>query len=564
MPDKAYDLYPSSARTTAERISEYNQHYLHIEEQRQEWETHWSEITDYILPRRGFYSSKGFQANKGEKRHDNIIDGTATRALRVLAAGMQGGLTSPARPWFRIGLVDEELEQFKRVKLWLADVEKILYRTYSRSNFYHAIHSTYTELGGFGTAALFQQEHPQRDVHFIVLTAGEYCLALNQFLEVDTIYRRMWRTVRQMIERWGDNVSDEVQRAAEKTPYEYYEILNLIRPRGSRNAKKLDSANMPWESIYLEYDNPKDILSEGGYNEFPAHCPRWDVTGSDVYGRSPGMDVLADVKALQEYASGNIRAIHLRNDPPILAPSYLQSDLRTYPGGVNYFATGQDPGGLKPLYEVQPDVQHTLQLIQDTRDGIREGLYNDLFLMILERPNMTATEVIERSEEKLLMLGPVIERQMHELLDPCIHRTFSILSRKNALPPPPEEIQGIDYRVEYISLLAQAQKRLATANMRGFVGFVADIAQARQLPDAWDKVNIDKAIDAFGDAYGVPADIIMTDDEVEQIRRARQAAMERERMRREAGEEIGAMKTLADTPTGGETALTDLMRAGGG
>jgi hypothetical protein len=548
-----------------DRVKRYTDYLKYLEDQRQHWESTWKDITDYILPRRGFYPALGNQANQGEDRHDLILDGTATRAIRVLAAGMQGGLTSPARPWFKLGLEDDDLERSPNVKSWLGMTERRMYRVFARSNFYDTIHAVYTELPGFGTACLIEEEDWRDVIRFNALTAGEYCLACNHRNRVDTLYRRAWMTADQMRERWGeDRLGEGPKRALKDNPFEYFEVLNVIAPRDNRDVRKLDSWNMPWESLYCELTNPKDFLSESGYREFPAFAPRWDVAAGDVYGRSPGMDVLSDTKALQEYTSGNIRAIHTRNNPPISAPSSMKGRLKVYPGGINYYAAGQDAATLKPLYEVKPEVQHTMALIQDTRLAIREGLFNDMFLMLLEKPNMTATEVAERHSEKMLMLGPVIERQTHELLDPLIDRTFNIMMRRGLIPPPPREVQGMELRTDYISILAQAQKLVATQSIRGTVSFVAGLAEASQSMAAWDKLNIDEAIDEFSDAIGAPANLILSSADAKKIREARQKAQAEALQRQRAAENIAAAKTLSETDTQTESALTEVRRAMGG
>jgi len=558
------------AESLEERARQYVEQNRFLEEQRSNWETHWQEITDYIVPRRGFYPRAGKKPNEGEKKHSKIINGVATRALRVLAAGMQGGLTSPARPWFKLGLVNDELEDQANVKAWLGQVEKRMYRVFARSNFYDTIHAIYTELAGFGTSSLFEEEHFDKVICFRVLTAGTFCLATDEYGVVNTIFRRFWLTAKQMASKFGEEaLSDGIRKVLKRTPYEYYEILHAIQPRDNRDRTKRDNRNMPYESLYLEFRNPKQVLRESGFNEFPCFCPRWDVTGADTYGRSPGMDVLSDVKMLQELEKSNIVALHKRNDPPMRAPSYYKGNIKTFPGGINYFGTGQDPGGLQALYEVDPDVDKTQAKIEKVEMAIREGLYNDLFLMILERPNMTATEVVERHEEKMLMLGPVIERQTHELLDPCIDRTFNIMIRRGMIPTPPEEIQGQELRVEYISLLAQAQKLVATQSIQGFTGFVTDLAVATQNPEIWDKVDTDKAIEAFHDSVGAPAELLRADEEVVAIREGRRKAILEEQARQREERNIASMRELSQTPTGeegGQTALSDLKRTleGGG
>jgi len=560
----------AAGKSVEERVHEYVEENTFLEGQRQYWENHWKEITEYVLPDHGMYRGEDDPADQGKKKRSSILDDTAEGSLEVLASGMQGGLTSPARPWFKLGLMDDELEQYQPVKSWLGQVERRMYRVFSRSNFYDTMHSVYLELGGFGTAPYIELEDPIRIIRFESLPPGQYSLALNENGVVDTIYRRYWQTIRQLERRFGkEALSENLQAKLEQgkaQPYEYVECLHVIQPREDRDRTKLGNLDFEFESIYLEYDNAKDFLSEGGFQEFPVMAPRWKVAGSNPYGRSPGMRVLPNVKMLQEMQKAQIVALHKRNNPPVRVPSFYKGKLKTYPGGTNYFAAGQDPGGLAPLYEVTPDVDKTEMKIERVQFAISVGLYEDLFKMIAATKYgqpPTATEIAERHEEKLIMLGPVIERQTHEALDPTINRTFNIMWRRGMLPPPPEVVQGLELRVEYISLLAQAQKLVATRSIRGIVGFVAELADATQSPAPWDKVDLDVAIDAYHEAVGAPADMLVADDEVQKIRVQRAEMIRQQQAREQAAQNIDAMKTMSETSMDREqpTALVELQKS---
>lgn len=545
-----------------ERAKKYQRRLAALEQERNEWESLWQELSDYLCPYRGFYIARGQQPNRGDRRGGKIRDGVATRALRILAAGLQGGLTSPARPWFRLGLSDSGLSEQSGVREWLAAVERIMYAAFARSNFYSAIHSVYADLAAFGTACLYEEEDPARILHFRVLTAGEYALACDSRGRTDTVYRRIWMTAEQMIDRFGEErVSDSVREAmTNDRPDQWFEVLHAVQPRRKRDATKKDGINLPYESLYQELAGEGAVLSEGGYEEFPYMAPRWDITGSDVYGRSPGMDTLPDVKMLQKMQEKSIKAIEKQVDPPLRVPISYADSLNTVPGGINYIDSS-NPAGLGPLYEVRFDVAAAEAKIERVQQAVREGLFNDLFLMILERPNMTATEVSERHEEKLLMLGPVIERQFSELLDPLIDRTFGILWRAGRIPPSPQELQGREMKVEYISLLAQAQKLVGTQSIGAAMQFVGMIAQMN--PEVLDKVDFDEAVSQYGDLVGLPPKIIRPDAAVAQIRQARAQQQQQVQAEQQAMAMAQGAQVLGKTPTNPDepNALTDLMAA---
>jgi hypothetical protein len=351
-------------------------------------------------------------------------------------------------------------------------------------------------------------------------------------------------TAKHMIERFGEGkVSDGVRNANKTNPYTWFQVVHACQPRKNYDDRKLDAVNMPWESVYLEYKDEKAILSKSGYREFPYMAPRWDVAGVDVMGRSPGMDVLAEVKRLQEIETTSLMALHKEVDPPVLIPTALRGIVDLLPGGIT-FADLAATGQAGALYNVKMNIAETEAKIEVIRMAIREGFYNDMFLMLIEPRQMTATEVMERHEEKLLMLGPVIERQIHELLDPVIDRTFSIMLRNG-----------------HIALLAQAQKLVATKSIQSTLNFVAAIAEV--IPQAWDKIDIDQTIDEYSDAVGAPGSIIRSDDAVQVIREQRA-----ERQRQQAQmEQMLAMiqggKELSQTSTGpgeGDNALQELQR----
>jgi hypothetical protein len=532
-----------------------------LEDEQTEWIPHMQDITNYILPRKGKYLARGQKIKEGEVKNQKIVDGTATRALRVLSAGMQGGLTSPARPWFRLALQDTDLMEFGPVKDWLTAIEKIMYGVFSQSNFYSSVHSVYTELGGFGTACLFLEEDLKNIIHFRVMTAGEYSLANDSKGRVDTVYRRFWMTARNIIKQFGaENVSTNIKQDAEKNPLNWYEIVHAIQPNNDRDIEKVDNQNFPYESVYLEYAKDEKLLSKSGYEEFPCMCPRWDTTASEVYGRSPGMDVLPDVKMLQSMSESKIKLVHKIHDPPLNVPSSLHTNkVSLIPGTINPI----DPNAqntIEPTVNVNPAVvPPVLQDIEDLRVQIREGLFNDLFLMITGQTSnqpISATEVLERKEEKLLMLGPVIERQFFELLDPLIERTFNILGRRGFLPPPPPEIGGAEMKVEYISLLAQAQKLAGTQGIGAFVDFVGQLSTIK--PEVLDKINGDQTVEEYAEMIGVTPTVVNSEEEALVIRQVRVEQQQRQQQLELLNAGVEGAKTLSETDTEGKNALTDL------
>lgn len=539
----------------------YRRRWSTMKKERATFFGHWQELSEYIVPRRGRFLST--DVNKGTKKNNKIIDSTATMALRTLSAGMMSGITSPARPWFRLGTPDPGLMEIAEVKQWLFQVEKRMRDVFSRSNLYNSLQTVYEEMGVFGTGAILIEEDAEDVIRCYPFTAGEYAIALSDRLEINSFYREFRLTVGQVVEWFGlDNCSDSVRSQWKNSNFDHWiDVLHILEPNVNAQQGMSDNLNMPYVSAYMEQGQSSRFLSESGYEEFPVMAPRWHINGADIYGRSPGMDVLGDVKALQVEQKRKAQGIDKMVNPPMQAPHSLRGQpASVLPGGVTYVDQVQgNQGGLRPIYEVNPRLADLQQDIAETQDRIRQGFYADLFQMLTmtNRRQITAREIDERHEEKLLMLGPVLERLHSELLDPLVDRTFNIMLRNGLVPPPPELLQGMDLKVEYISILAQAQRVVGTGAIERLAGFVGNLAQAN--PEALDKLDMDQSIDEYAEMLGVPPKMVLPDDEVQRIRAARaqqQQAMARQQQMAQGAE---SAKTLSQTDTSSENLLTQVL-----
>ena len=513
-----------------------------LKRDRSSWIEHWREISENLQPRLGRFVVS--DTNKGTKRHQKIHDNTGTLAARTLSAGLMAGQTSPARPWFKLELEDRDLMESADVKAWLFDVTTILRRIFSASNTYRALHSMYDELGLFGTAANLVVDDFNDVLHNHPYTIGEYAVAANEKGLVDTLVSERSLTVRQCVERFGlancsNTIKDLWNRHSIYTPVT---VVHVIRPRDKRDQSKLDSRNMAYESVY--YEEGRDsagFLGESGFRKLPLLAPRWDVTGNDVYGKSPGMECLGDVKQLQFQQLRKAQGIDYMVNPPLQVPTvYKEAENQRLPGGVMFVDQVSPGGGVRTAFEVNLNLNHLLEDIQDIRARVRSGFFADLFLMLANAPadgRMTATEVAERHEEKLLMLGPVLERQHNELLSPLIDIAFDKAARAGILPPPPPETQGMDLKVEFISVLAQAQRAVGAQSTDRMLGTIASMAQL--WPEVRHKVNALQAVDEYAEMYGVPPRIIVPDDQA-------QAAIEADARAAQAAQAAAMAKPVAD------------------
>lgn len=535
--------------------------------ERTTWEPHWREIAEYFLPR----STRWFLAdtNRGQKRHQRIIDSTTTRALRTLSSGMMAGLTSPARPWFRLTTPDPDLAEFGAVKRWLHAVELRMREVFNKSNLYNALPTAYAELGAYGTSAILMLEDDEDVLRFYPLTAGSYWIAQSSRLDVDTLYRELRFTVRQCVQEFGiEAVSAGVADAFRRGSYEQHvDVIHAIEPNDERLAGKLGAQGMEWRSCWFEKScsaaaDADRFLRVSGMREKPFVAPRWLTVGEDTYGSSPCMDALGDAKALQLQQRRKAQAIDKMIDPPLVGPSSLRNQrVSLIPGDVTYVDINQQGQTLRSIYDVQLRPDMLLQDTQEIQGRIESALYADLFLMLsmTDRRQITAREIEERHEEKLLALGPVLERLNDEMLDPIIDRAFGVMLRSGQIPPPPMELEGVDLKVEYISILAQAQRMLGIAAVDRFVGFVGNMAAVN--PDALDKLDVDQVIDEYADMTGVSPRIVRTDDDVAAMRegRAQQQRMaQMAQMAQPMQQAAQAAQTLATTENNPDSLLANL------
>lgn len=547
-------------QTTRQRI--LARHAALISE-RASWVSHWKDISDNLLPRAGrFFTS---DRNRGEKRYNSIYDSTGTRALRVLAAGMMAGMTSPARPWFRLTTSVPELDESPAVKTWLADVTRLMQMVFAKSNTYRALHSMYEELGAFGTASSIVLPDYRNVIHHYTLTTGEFSIATDHRGVVNTVYREFEMTVGQMVGEFGlDKVSTQVKGMYDRNALDQWvPVVHAIEPRAVRDPARRDARNMPFRSVYLEKGGNDDaILRESGYREFPALCPRWGVTGGDIYGNSPAMEALGDIKQLQHEQLRKAQGIDYQTKPPLQVPTSLKNQgVNTLPGGVTYVDTAAQNAGIRSAWEANLRLDYLLTDIQDIRERIKASFYADLFLMLANgtNPQMTATEVAERHEEKLLMLGPVLERMHNEILDPLIDQAFTRLVAAGIVPPPPQELQGMELNVEFVSMLAQAQRAIATNGIDRFVGNLGAVAGFK--PEVLDKFDADRWADAYADMLGIDPELIVPGDKVALIRQARAEAAQQQAAAEQMAAGAKTARDLAAADTSGENALTDVTRA---
>ncbi|EJL90263.1 portal protein [Pantoea sp. GM01] len=534
-----------------------------LKQERTSFESHWRDLSDFISPRSSRFLVS--EANRDDRRNTKIVDPTATLGERTLASGMMSGITSPARPWFKLALPDPQMMDYGPVKQWLETVQNRMNDMFNKSNLYQSLPIVYGQIGTYGTAAMAVLEDDEDVIRTYPFPIGSYYVSNSSRLSIDTVFREFRMTTRQLVEQFGlDAVSETVKgQWTTQNTESWHDVIHAIYPNVNRETGKLDAKNKRFKSVYFEKAGDDKVLRESGYDEHPVLAPRWEVNGEDAYGSNcPGMTALGQVKALQLQGKRRDQLIDKATNPPMVGPSSLKAQrVSQLPGSITYVdqLSGQD--GLKPLYQVNPQTNELMAAIQDTREIIRSSYFVDLFLMLqnINTRSMPVEAVNELREEKLLMLGPVLERLNDEFLDPLIDRAFSIMVRKGMLPPAPEVMQGMPLRIEYISVMAQAQKSIGLSSLSQTVGFIGQLAQFK--PEALDKLDADQAIDAFSEMSGVSPTVIVPDEMVAQIRKQRAEQVQQQQQMQMAQMAVQGAKDLSQTSTEGQNALTAM--AGG-
>lgn len=531
----------------------YEQRRGQLELERQSFIPHWRECAEYIRPRRGRFLIT--DRNKGDKRYQSIINSKATQAYQIAKSGMLAGSMSPARPWFALETPDPDLMDNNEVKIYLRDVEAVMRRIFNESNFYGAAAEFLGELILFGTAAMTHVDDFENVARFYTHTAGSYMIGTNDKYEVDVLYREYEMTVKQMVEQFGkERCSRFVQDAYDRGNYNTWApVIHAIEPNELYRPGSPFAGGKAYKSVYYEptgtdVDREK-LLSISGFDEFPAHVARWDVTGEDIYGTDcPGMTALGDIKGLQIEERRKAQAIDKMVHPPLSGPPSLRNNpVNQVPGGVTLYdeGTGQD---LRAIYQVNPQVGELRLDIEAVERRIDTAFFVDMFLAISHMEGIqprNQLDITQRNEERLLQLGPVLEHIQSEFLGPLIERTFNQAQRAGILPPIPEVLEEVPLKVKYVSTLAMAQRAVAVQDIERVVNFAGQAAAI--WPEATQKIDIHQVIDLYSSAIGADPTIIVPDEvlEVEEQKQDQLEQMQAELAEGQAQADIAATSAQA-------------------
>lgn len=568
--------------------------FSQLQNERHAFEARWEDIADYMAPSRPQWDNRGvattglttdqdvgIQANKPPD-YSNVIDSTATFSGRTLGAGMMSGLTSPARKWMEMA-IDEVAEMlYPELADWLYLATNALLDIFGASNLYKVLPSTYEDMGFFGTSPMGIFEDFDTTVRFEHYPVGSYYIGLGRGGRVEVFARKFSMTVRQLVNDYAKNrfgeidedglkkLSDMAQEAWRSGHTEQrVNVVQLVKENEDYDPRKLDAKYKRFMSVHYETnsDESKGFIRESGFDRFPILVGRWQVSGSDVYGTNcPGMVALGDVKQLQLGELRSLQAIEKKVHPAMVASlSMRNSNISTLPGDIIYEPDFNGRNGVRPAHTVDLSINEMEQKNAQVRERIKEAFFVNLFLMLASRAGdqpLTATEVNELREEKLFALGPVLQRVDEDLIDPLVEITLELAIKQGRIPPPPESAEGMDYKIEKKSVVAQAQSAFGLSKVERFVNFVNQTAPID--PTILDKVNMDAVVEDYHMGLSLPPKFMRPDEEVAQIRQQRAQQEAAAQGAQNIAQMAGAAKTASEAQTGEGNLLEALIRAEGG
>jgi len=517
--------------------SELKNNLSRLMEKRSTWESHWQEIADLMLPRKAEITK---ERARGDKRSTQIFDATGIHSLELLAASLHGMLTSSANRWFSLRYKEAVLNENDEAREWLEDSIDKMYLAFARSNFQQEIFENYHDLIAFGTSCLMVEEDEDDIIRFSARHIKEIYIEENKKGLIDNVYRKFKLTVDQAIQKFGaENLSKEINNTYKSNPYDEVEICHIVRPRFSYDSSKQDKKNMKFQSIYFEHSTDH-IISVGGFNESPYVVSRYLKSSTEIYGRSPSMNALPDVKVLNKMVEHGLKAAAKQIDPPLLVPDdSMLAPVRMTPGSLNYYRSGSRDR-IEPL-NIGQNTTVTLNAENARREAIARMFHVDQ-LQIQSNRTMTATEVLQRNEEKMRILGPVMGRIQSELLEPMINRVFSIMLRNRLFREAPPILANQEIDIEYVSPMALAQKGQELQNVMRGLELFGSLAQTMPVMDYIDENGLVKQL---VQTLGLPARMIKSDKEVQGIRMERQQAQQQQMLMQQQMAESEMAKNAA-------------------
>lgn len=536
----------------AKTVQEILARFQNIKPQRQVWDGHWQDIKELVRCDSTDFNRKTVQ---GYRRYDLVYDGTAIDANEELASALHSNLTSPTERWFELAVDASNMTQDVRQQMmddpsvmqWLELVADMIYDQYANPdvNFNPTLHEAYLDLGSFGTCVIYQEWcYDKATVLFKSHALATCYIAENSDGHVDTMWRYFEWNGRQIEQEFGDlsmapKLKDEI--AKDKTKNKAFKMLHHVCPRTDRLYGMLNSKNKLFASYWI-CESTQEMIEESGFDDFPYHASRWIKLGEETYGRGPAMKCLPDIKSLQAMEKVMLKAGQKAVDPPLVVPDDgFLLPIKTSPGSLIF----KEPGAEKiEVLEFKGDVKFGLEQTNQKRDYIRKSFYSEWIKMEKDNKEMTATEVMDRRDEKLRLMAPMLGRQQTELLGPILQRTYNLLHSHNRIPPAPVLLQKRTLKIVYISPAARAQQSVKADRISRFLQDIIPLTQVS--PDVMDAVDTDELVQLYANARGVTRTALRSPKDIAAMRQQRQQAQQAQQMAQVAEPASKSMLNLAN------------------
>lgn len=517
--------------------------------ERVNYEAHCEEVARVVIPRKtGFVGEQ----TAGAKRANKLLNSTGVWSNEMHAAGLHGFATNPAAKWFGLSMTDPRQNEDPEIKKYLSDVEEIMWaRMYAPgTNLITALHENYLDLGAFGMCGL-HTDYNEKDNHltFEARAISGMVVAESNKGIIDTVYRWFTWTVRQCIQEWGkDGVSPAtLKKHNEGLHDDPVKVLHAIFPREKVTSEhgEDDARNMPIASIYIEHGERHE-LEHGGYPEMPYAIARAGKISGEVYGRGRGMLALPDLNMLQSKEHTIIKAGQKAVDPPqLINNSGYINPLKLIPGGVT--KVRGNPRDTVMSMPFTGDLGYGMQDIQQLETRIMNIFHVDQ-MQFVNDANMTATEIRQRTQERMRLLGPMLGRLESELLGPLVNRVYGLLYRLKLLPEPPAQFIGSDFTVQYVSPIAQAQRAVEIDTWHQFVESLGVYLEAPETAAAFfEQYPLENVAPHFAKLLNLDPDLSASDEQKQA------AAQQQEKMQ---------MAQMAQPALQGAQAVNQLSQAG--
>ncbi len=528
MAEQGFDKNLKSDKANEDLANELIRDWEYLSSDRGTWESHWDEISRRMLPMHANqFLSRQMTMLQGDKRNQEILDATAVLALKRFAAILDSLLTPRNSFWHQLKPSDKTLLKDKNTMDWFTKVNTILFeQRYSpTANFSAQNQMQYSSLGAYGTGALFIDDLvlsngiKAKGLRYRNAHLSEIYLQENHQGMIDRVCRYFTMTARQAYQKFGDDCPEVICTAAKEKPETTFYFLHWVCPNIDRDPDRIDYKGMAYASYYVSIQGKK-VLATGGYSTFPYSISRYEQAPQEAYGRSPAMDVLPAVKTLNKQKEALLKQGQLATDPVLLVHDDGIMDGASVESG-SYISGAISADGrvlVQPLPTGRIDIGK--ELMDDERATINDAFLVTLFQILTETPEMTATEVMERTREKGILLAPTIGRQQSEYLGPMVDRELDILSRQGALPPMPAFLRDAegDYKIEYDSPISRAQKAEWAAGASRTIEVLLNVAQITQDPSKLFYINWDQAAPEMAEIYGTPTTWINTPEAVQKLK----------------------------------------------